>query len=76
MFLKIWKVIKKIANIKNIFIYILFILSHGCNGGWGSGSMEYVIENGISYEKDYPYVSGTDATVPACNDSVEKVFFI
>lgn len=37
--------------------------------------MEYVINNGIALESTYPYVSG-DANVPACNETIERVFFI
>lgn len=38
--------------------------------------MEYIIENGITLEANYPYVSGEDAYVPECDKSIESTFFI
>lgn len=33
--------------------------NYGCDGGWPSGALQYVIDNGGSYsEDDFPYTSG------------------
>jgi len=32
--------------------------------------MSYVIKNGITWSKDYPYVSGASGAVPACKTKV------
>jgi len=29
--------------------------NHGCNGGWFSVSLAYVVKNGLTLEKNYPY---------------------
>ena len=35
--------------------------NQGCNGGWPSSALKYVISNGIASESEYPYV-GRDQT--------------
>jgi xylem cysteine proteinase len=32
--------------------------NYGCNGGWPTTALDWIRENGIAYEADYPYESG------------------
>jgi C1A family cysteine protease len=42
--------------------------NYGCNGGWMDTAFTWIMGNrGLAYEDDYPYVSGEDGVVPACD---------
>uniref|UniRef100_A0A336MJU0 CSON002170 protein n=1 Tax=Culicoides sonorensis TaxID=179676 RepID=A0A336MJU0_CULSO len=46
--------------------------SHGCSGGWSDLALEYMRDNGLSFEKDYPY-KGKDEKCHASNENKSPV---
>lgn len=47
--------------------------SHGCNGGWMSWAWDFMKDQGIMLDSDYPYQSGNTQTEHACEHDESKV---
>jgi len=46
--------------------------SQGCNGGWPSSAIDYMVQNGVCLESAYPYKSGSTGSTGTCSSSCTR----